>query len=104
MRQTIHQDVRDYMVAFEQKVKRAYTLAERGVPLMQEHLIRMFMDGITSRDTHVKVHATHPASLEASYTAAVTADKAEQLAGLGRHEEPMEIGETKTGTKKAESI
>ena len=32
--ETIHQDVQDYMVAFDQKVKRAYTLAERSVPLV----------------------------------------------------------------------
>ena len=54
------------------------------------------MDGIASRDTRVKVHVIRPASLEATYVAAVTTDRAEQLAGLGRHKEPMEIGETKT--------
>ena len=32
--ETIHQDVQDYMVAFDQKVKIAYTLAERSVPLV----------------------------------------------------------------------
>ena len=41
LRQAAHQDVRDFSVEFDQKVKLAYTLAEREVPLVQERLIRL---------------------------------------------------------------
>ena len=90
LRQAAHQDVRDFSVEFDQKVKLAYTLAEREVPLVQERLIRTFVDGIASRDVRRQCHATRPQTLRDAYTAASTADRADQLAG--RCEVPMEVG------------
>lgn len=91
-KQTVTQDVRDYSVTFDQKVKKAYTAAERAVPLVMERLVRTFVDGISNREIRVRVHATRPDNLQEAYNAAITADRAEQLAGGGRHEEPMELG------------
>ena len=90
VRQAVHQDVRDFAVVFDQKVKAAYHPAERAVPLVQERLIRTFVDGLASREIRRQCHAARPQTLADAYAIATTADRADQLAG--RHEEPMEIG------------
>ena len=81
--------MRDYAVIFDQKVKRAYTMGERNVPLIRNRLIRQFVDGIVCREIRVRVHAGRPATLEDACRIA-DAYRADQLAS--RQEEPMEIG------------
>ena len=63
IRQATHQDVRDFSVEFDQKVKAAYTLAEQEVPLVQERLIRTFIDGIALRNVRRQCHAARPQTL-----------------------------------------
>ena len=80
----------DYAVVFDQKVKRAYTMGERNIPLVMDRLICQFVEGIACREIPVRVHTGRPATLEDAYRIAGTADRADQLAS--RQEEPMEIG------------
>ena len=84
------QDVRDFSVTFDQKVKRSYTLAERQVPLIQERLVKLFIDRISNREVRVRVYGARPNNIDQAFQLAITADRAEIMAG--RTEEPMEIG------------